>query len=269
MDWNTLIEMGEWYIKESFPMIYDEDREQENKANKENAKLLFTPKFIPFYPHLIKLGLWLAECLVYGFIDFNLQSPENRFYFTNEQIGNLFWLWEQYVSNCIKSLKDKNIIKCEYKIKNNGWKIRFIQLKQKLNPDYNNNYTPSITTVIDNNNIYIGDKKIFIDLVWIDYIKNNTEALKILFELFIKNWYLLEAKEKDIHDFVDWIKKKSQKTFWLKQTWWYLWDKTYDAIEDCFEYHKNTIDDINKKQSHKSRVNTWFGNISKWFTSKN
>lgn len=34
-------------------MIYDEDKEQENKINKENAKLLFTPKFIPFYPELL------------------------------------------------------------------------------------------------------------------------------------------------------------------------------------------------------------------------
>jgi len=133
-------------------MIYDEDKEQENKINKENAKLLFTPKFIPFYPHLIKLWLWLAECLVYGFIDFYLQSPESRFYFTNEQIGGVFWLWEQHISNCIKSLKDKDIIKCEYKVRSNGWKIRFIQLKQKLYSDYNNNYTQSITKVIDNNN---------------------------------------------------------------------------------------------------------------------
>ena len=81
---------------------------------------------------------------------------------------------------------------------------------------------------------------------------------------FIDNWYRIEESEKGILDFMDWLQNKSRTTFGLRQDWQYDWDKTKEAIADCFEHHKNILPEIIKKQSHKSRVATWFSILKKW-----
>jgi len=148
IEWSVIYQ-SDWVNIEKALFTYDEDEKQDNEINKENAKLIFSPKFIPFYPKLLKLWLTHIQVLIFWFIDFYLQDNEKRFYFTNEQIGNLFWFWGQHISNCMKELKDKKLIDIKYKMKANWWKIRFIQ---KLYSDYNHSYSWSITTVIDNNN---------------------------------------------------------------------------------------------------------------------
>lgn len=152
------------YQIENILFTYDENEQEENKIAKNNAWLLFKPKFIPFYPKLLELWLTINESLVFWFIDFYLQNSSDRFYFTNEQIGKIFWFGEQNTSNIIKSLKDKWFISTNYKIKSNGGKLRFIQ---KLYSDYNKNYSPTITKVINNNNKINNNK--------INIINNNTE----------------------------------------------------------------------------------------------
>jgi hypothetical protein len=115
--------------------------------------------------------------------------------------------------------------------------------------------------------LYILEKKQISEILENEYIQNWKWWLKIMWDLFIEKWYKLEANKKSITEFIDWIKKKSKTTFWLSQQGDYLWDKTYNAIEDCMEYHKLDNNMI-KKQSHKSRVSTWFTNIKKGFNYK-
>ena len=214
---NSIIEQWDWYIREDFPMVYNEEREEENKINKANAKLIFSPKFIPFYPKLLSSGLNLAECLVFGFIDFYLHNPDDIFYFTNEQIWWLLWLWAQYISNCISELKKKWFINCKYKLRANGWKIRFIQKTQlysdynnSYNVDYNNSYSHTITKVIDNNN-KIKENNINNINIWdLENKSNKINNKKILddFEEFWKSYpkrkWKPEAKKAYINAIKNW-----------------------------------------------------------------
>lgn len=154
--WWSITSQWDWYIREDMLLTYDENERQQIEINKNNAWLVFSPKFIPFYPKLLNLWLNISECLVYWFIDFYLHDDERKFYFTNEQIGEVFWLGSQYVSNIIKKLKDKWLIDTSYKIKANWWSIRFIK---KLYVDYNHSYSQGITTVITNNNKINNNKK--------------------------------------------------------------------------------------------------------------
>ena len=166
------METTEWTISENYwdyrventLFTYDENEIEQNKINKNNAWLLFTPKFIPFYPKLLELWLSINESLVFWFIDFYLQNSSDKFYFTNEQIGKIFWFWEQNTSLIIKKLKEKWFIETSYRLKANWRKIRFIK---NLYSDYKNFYSPTIKKVIDNNNKINNNK--------INIINNNTE----------------------------------------------------------------------------------------------
>ena len=63
------MEITEWMITENYwdykventLFTYDENEIEQNKINKNNAWLLFTPKFIPFYPKLLELWLSINE----------------------------------------------------------------------------------------------------------------------------------------------------------------------------------------------------------------
>ena len=110
--------------------------EKNQEVLENNSKLIYTPKFIPFYPELLKLKLSTIAILIYGFIDFYLStSPENKFYFSNEQLIDLFKIGRTTLINAIKELTEKNLIVTNYSIKQGGGKIRFIQLpKEKIFP---------------------------------------------------------------------------------------------------------------------------------------
>ena len=78
---------GENNIKEVL-ITYSEEEKQENEINKANAKLVFSPKYIPIYPQLLDI-LTLTEAIIYGFINFYTSSGQNRFYFTNDQLSKI------------------------------------------------------------------------------------------------------------------------------------------------------------------------------------
>jgi hypothetical protein len=106
--------------------------EQNQEVLENNSKLIYSPKFIPFYPELTNLGLSTIAILIYGFIDFYLStSPENKFYFSNEQLIDLFKIGRTTLIKAIKELTEKNLIITNYSIKQGGGKIRFIQLCSK------------------------------------------------------------------------------------------------------------------------------------------
>lgn len=159
--------------------MYNEDEKQQNEINRNNSDLIFKPKYIVFRPDLLNQWLSINEALVFSFIDGYLKNKDDKFYFTNEQIGNIFMFWEQAISNIIKRLKDKGFISTDYRLKANGWKVRFIR---KLYSDYNLDYSPTITAVIDNNN-KISNNKISINNTSIIYwaeAQNEQQPLNVL-----------------------------------------------------------------------------------------
>lgn len=81
-----------WMEKEDILFTYSEEEKQENMSNRSNAKLVFSPKFIPCYPKLSECWLDNTEILLYWFIDYYLK----------------------------------------YKIRDKWWKIRFINQKDFL-----------------------------------------------------------------------------------------------------------------------------------------
>lgn len=69
-------------------------------------------------------SLSLAEIKIYGFI--HSYKGAHGFYFSNEQIANLFSISTRTVTRAIESLSLKEYIKTDYKIKAGGGEIRFI-----------------------------------------------------------------------------------------------------------------------------------------------
>lgn len=122
----------EWYEREDFLFTYNDEEKQRHEINEANSKLVFQPKFIPFYPELLELGLTYLECLLYWFISFYLKAWD-KFYFTNEQLWSIFWCSEKTVSNSIIKLEKIWLIKNKYRQKANWWKIRFIQIEENVN----------------------------------------------------------------------------------------------------------------------------------------
>lgn len=107
---------------------YSEQEKQENQINKENAKAVFSPKFIPFYPSIKKeYELTEVQTLLFGFIDFYVSNNSNRFYFINEQIAEILDCSERTITRSIKTLEEKGLIKTNRKIMAGGGQIRFIK----------------------------------------------------------------------------------------------------------------------------------------------
>lgn len=134
--YNTEWSVIDWE-SENFLFTYSEEEKQQNEVNKSNSKLAFSPKFIPFYPTLSEIWLDNTEILLYWFIDFYLSSwKTDRFYFTNEQLSNILNVSERKITDSIKHLKDIWLIYPKYKIRNEWWKIRFINNKDFTPIDY-------------------------------------------------------------------------------------------------------------------------------------
>lgn len=111
---------------EDFLFTYSEKEREQNEINRDNAKLVFSPKFIPFYPKLLGFGLSVTECLVFGFIDFYVSSG-NRFYFTNEQIAKIVGCSENTASTAISKIEKLGFIRTNRKRKAGGGQVRFIK----------------------------------------------------------------------------------------------------------------------------------------------
>lgn len=186
-----------YFLKKSMDEII-----QINEINKNNAELVFSPHFIPFYPDLIKKWLKINEALVFWFIKFYLNEPNKKFYFTNKQIWDLFWFWEVVVSRLIQKLRSKWLIKANYVTKSNWWKIRYLQIVQTdLYNCISQTYTKS---TIKRNNIKINKKEI--------NKEKNSQTLKNLIEEMIKDKsYLLKIKwdlqinDKTIKEQLEWF----------------------------------------------------------------
>ncbi len=118
---------------------------------KENNKLMFRPEFIPFYlEESERYGFNKMEGLLYGFVRFYLKSnPNGKFYFTNEQLADMFKVSSQTISNSIKKVVACGEFKVTYKIKADGGTIRFFENDIS---DYKKGYSGTIRKVIGNKN---------------------------------------------------------------------------------------------------------------------
>jgi len=230
-DWSFISEW-DWYKREDFLFTYNEEEKQQNEINKNNVKLMFKPKYIIFKPQLLELWLTINEALVYWLIDWYLRDCSDRFYFTNEEIWNIFWFWEQNTSLIIKKLKEKWFIETNYKLKSNWWKIRFIK---NLYSDYKNFYSPNIKKFIDNNN-NINNNNINILLS-----KDNNSKAENFNETPLLNIDVEEEKEKNsakkekevVYNEYDFVDEFIDKNNWTIQ---YLIQKDKDYIKKQGQY---------------------------------
>lgn len=110
--------------------IIDYERvKEENNINKETAKLLFSPKFIPFYPELLKNWLSMWDCILYWFIDFYLWSnPLWKFYFQNKDLHEILWLSERAISSWIQNLTNGWYIIKKQQTRVGWGTIRYIEM---------------------------------------------------------------------------------------------------------------------------------------------
>jgi hypothetical protein len=114
---------------EEFLFTYSDEERETNDINRENAKLVFSPKFIPFYPKLMDLGTTYLDCILYGFIDFyTSNSTSGKFYFTNLQLSSILSCSEKTISRSVKNLETLNLVKISRKVKAGGGQIRFVRL---------------------------------------------------------------------------------------------------------------------------------------------
>lgn len=113
--------------QESFLFLYDEEEGKDDFANEENAKLVFTPEFIP-YRLKIKEAFKLShvETLIYGFIRFYKINSQNKFYFTNAQLGEVVGCSESTAEKAMANLIKKGLLRVGYRVKSGGGKIRFV-----------------------------------------------------------------------------------------------------------------------------------------------
>lgn len=116
------------YTEENMMFVYSDEEMERNEINSENAKLVFSPEFIPFYRDIQeKFQLTDKQTLIYGFIRFYKIKCSGRFYFTDKQLGQVVGCHEQTAQEAISVLKKKGLIECGHKIKAGGGTIRFIK----------------------------------------------------------------------------------------------------------------------------------------------
>lgn len=151
---------------EDFLFTYSEEEKQKYEVNSTNASHVFSPKFIPLYPQLLKEGLTLTEALIFGFIDFYKSTSSNRFYFTNEQISQIVSCSPDTVSRCIIKLESGGYIKTSKKVRAGGGLIRFVT-------DISYNIEPTIYRFADRQKLQTNNNKINIQ-----YINNNKSVIK-------------------------------------------------------------------------------------------
>lgn len=96
---------------------------------------IYSPEFIPMYIGIkIEYKLLDPETMIYGFIRFYTANTKNPFYFTNEQLGEMFGYSMKTVSQAITKLSKLELIETTFKIKAGGGKIRFVGLANFTRP---------------------------------------------------------------------------------------------------------------------------------------
>lgn len=154
-EWCVTQDFGDYTVENTL-FTYDESEREEQAINKTNASLILNPKFIPVYPSMIKDGYSYLDCIVYGFIDFFLCNND-KFYCTNEQLGEMLWTSEKTISLSVKKLKENWLIDISYRIKAGGGKVRFIKL---VNSDFTKMYSGTLQKCKGIENKIIENKKI-------------------------------------------------------------------------------------------------------------
>ena len=143
-------------------LTYDEDEKQQNEINKETAKFVFTPEFIPFYPAIQKKhNLSQTETLLYGFIRFYLANGTGKFYFSNSQLAKILDVSSSTINIAVAKLSKENLIEKSTKIGAGGGTIRFIKkirISENDYPECQKTDSPNIRKLIPNNN-KINDNK--------------------------------------------------------------------------------------------------------------
>lgn len=239
-----------WSVKswnvEDFLFTYSEEEKQYNEINRSNAKLLFTPKFIPFYPTLSEIWLDNTETLLYWFIDFYLSNGKtDRFYFTNEQLSNILNVSERKITDSIKKLKDIWLIYPKYKIRNEWWKIRFINNKDFVPID-------EITRKKEHFRLAKNNTLDSQDLLEIDNKINNNKIYKN------KN-KLHQTKFDDVLSF-----------FWLSLSIveeWFSYSKSSKHIIDCLSFIKECSAKLDILPVYnKDTINSTSILINKWYS---
>ena len=110
---------------------YSEEEKQNNEINSNNSKLLLNIKYLVIPIFVFRIGLTGNEAILYAFVYNWISNGDKRFYFTNEQLAELFNISETSISNILKSLKSKKLINIVYKMKTGGGRIKFISLQNQ------------------------------------------------------------------------------------------------------------------------------------------
>lgn len=230
MDNWSIVEQKEWYYEEHMLQTYSEEERQEHMINKDHADLILNPTYVNYYPKLAReKNLNLIEWLLYGYIYWWLKWTDRRLWISNENIWNIFGVWEQHISNSIKMLKEKGLIEVSYRI-TKTWKLRIITLSH-----YNNNYTPTITKVIYNNIIYIKEKTELLNL-WLDDIYKN--ELYIIWK-WIDLWIKFQLDKQYIIDLCIRVKQMLSEYIPRKEDGRIDWNLAKSYTNSWYDYREN------------------------------
>lgn len=225
--------------QEEFLFTYSEEERQQNTINRANAKLPLKLKYIVVPREILELGINGNDALVLAFIHSWLDTKD-RFYFTNEQIGEIFNLSDVGVSKILKRLSDSGYVELGYKRKADGGQIRFV----KLNPTYTNfkyqlkqSLSSNLNKVYGSNNNISNNKEV-------DSIRK--EILKTYNEVFNRKVSLDKPTQKNIDYWLtvyslEEIKQAIIRAKYFKHNWWvYRKNKSNEPNLSMLFRQKNT-----------------------------
>lgn len=186
--------------------------------NEVKKPSIYSPEYIPFHRSIQKKhNLTTRDTLIYGFIRFYLTVVKGEsFYFSNQSLADIVgYKNSNNAGGCVNKLEKLGFIKCIYKIKADGGKIRFIEwlsndpICEKTKSDSIELMSPTQLNNRDNNN---------------KINKNN---------ISIQN----AKEEKTLPDLIDQFLTPEQifKISLLKNVWCADVIKKYYAIRDIIE----------------------------------
>jgi predicted transcriptional regulator len=133
---SILAQEGPESKSEEILFTYSEAEKQANRINSSNAKLVFNWKYLVIPREMFSLGLSGNDVLILSFIHSFLCENAQRFYFTNDQLANIFNLTPNGISKILLRLKEKKLIDLSYSRKADGGQIRFVNLPTQTNYKY-------------------------------------------------------------------------------------------------------------------------------------
>lgn len=266
--WGSITSHEMWYTVEQKLFTYNEEEQLENKINKTNAQIILNPQFIPVYPIMIRQWYSYLESIIYWFINFFISCNE-KFYCSNEQLGEMLWVSEKTISLAVKKLKENGLIDIAYKIKANGGKVRLIK---NVNSDFTKMYSPTLqkckgienniieNNIIENNYSFQDFRKEFPHArKWkkadsekyfkqndSDSVKKQVSILNRSIKAWLQDAEYVPACERRIRDFTplseDVIKQKLIKICkWHLNAWWDMKQRALELKQTFWEQEINEI----------------------------